>query len=82
MIMIIKSNSIQIVLYVSSDFLEKFYPGDEDLLIDGVRGDFGSISIYKRGPISDASLLGRGKGKFSIQYFFKRRRLFVVAGFL
>ena len=62
--MIIKSNSIQIVLYLSSDFLEKFYPGDEDLLIDAVRGDFRSISIYKRGPISDASLLGGVKGSF------------------
>ena len=37
--------------------------------------------MSERSPISDASLLGRGKGKFSIQYFFKRRRLFVVMDF-
>ncbi len=56
---------------MSSDFLEKFYPGDEDLLIDAVRGDFGSISIYKKGPISDASFCGGVLKSFQSNIFLR-----------
>ena len=80
--MIIKSNSIQIVPYLSSDFLEKFYVNDKNLLIDGVKSDYEGKSVYKRGPISDPGFWLRGIKKFSDQYFFTRGGLFVVAGFL